>query len=99
MSRRKPQGSSQRMDTTIRVVCACGLPLGAVLKRQHTGEYLVAGKYLAFRDRPEPTPTSGKVAGRCPECWAEFQRRWDRVCAQLDANEQNGTTRDVIHGG
>lgn len=84
MSRRR---GAERDFYMLRIVCLCGEPLGKVCK---TGGRYLAPSPLEFRDLPEPTETSGKLVRRCPECGAEFQRRWDRLRAALDEMETRG---------
>lgn len=89
MSRRRR--GIEREFVSLYVVCVCGIKLGRVLKQPWPeGRQYLVPKPLEFRDVPEPTDETGKVARRCPECGAEFQRRWDKLRAMLDEMETRG---------
>lgn len=90
MSRRRR--GVEKSYTRLNVVCVCGEALGKVYKQPMPGgrnRYIIP-RPLEFRDLPEPTPTSGKMVRRCPECGAEFQRRWDKLREMLDEMETRG---------
>ncbi|PFG19204.1 hypothetical protein ATL40_0761 [Serinibacter salmoneus] len=91
MSRRRK--GVEQLFTQVNIVCRCGVQLGKVIKQQ--GRYLVP-RSIEFRDQPDPTPESGKIVRRCPECGADYQRRWSAVRQILDKMEEDGVSRGTL---
>lgn len=93
MSRRRR--GVDRTFATLHIVCGCGARLGRVAKMRGSVHPYVVFPPLELRQAtapsvPEPTPTGGKIARKCPECGAEFQRTWPKVQAALDDLEARG---------
>lgn len=88
MSRRKREVVAE--FAIVDVVCGLGHMVGQVTKL--SGKHSQAGKYatirgVRFEDSPAPTAVSGRVRGRCGDCGADVQIRWDRVKDMLDLLE------------
>lgn len=97
MSRRRQ--NVEKRWTELNIVCGCGKHLGKVVKQpiRHVNPYRIQPP-LEFVDLPEPTPTSGKVVRKCPECGRNFERRWDGLRALLDDTERTGRAAATVRG-